>query len=67
MVRLSAFVAGGIQAEQPRERLMHTAALSSSLNAHLYVINGLRSHRVKLCSNNELLWVKYTKSDVETH
>lgn len=41
MVRLSAFVAGGIQAEQRRERLMHTAAFSSSLNAHLYVINGL--------------------------
>lgn len=58
MVRLSAFVTEGTQRDQRRERPMHTAALSSSLNAHLYVINGLLSHRVKLCSNNELFWVK---------
>lgn len=42
-VRLSAFVAGGRQADQPGERLMHTAALSSSPNARLCVIDGLQS------------------------
>lgn len=60
--RLSAFVAGGRQADQSVERPMHTAALHSSLNALLYVINGPQSDRQRpLLHSNDLAQVKETR------